>query len=157
MRKKIEIEYPRTLLLENLVGVSLESLEPAVIQTAALAVNRHIRAGGGKPMGPLVQSVRTVMGSDGTPVQEARLLRQSKTAVPVDGPMAPVPKVLLEKCVLARFRGFAADIDVVYNKVSVFAYENSIELDGAVHLVFVEQSDDDQIMVDFFASSIGAP
>lgn len=156
MSKEIEIEYPRTLLLENLVGESLESLEPAVIQTAALAVNRHIRAGGGKPMGPLVQSVRTVMGSDGTPVQETRLLRQSQTAVPADGAMVPVPKVLLEKCVLARFRGFPSDIDVVYSKVSVFAYENSIELDGTMHLVFVEQGDD-RVVVDFFASSIGTP
>jgi hypothetical protein len=155
MSKEIGIEYPRTLLLENLVGVSLKSLEPAVIQAAALAVNRHIRASGGKPVGPLVQSVRTVMDREGAPLREARLLRQSKTALSADGMVVSIPEVLLEKCVLARFRGSPSDIDVVYSKVSVFAYENSIELDGTAHLVFVELGDD-RIVMDFFASSIGA-
>lgn len=62
-------------------------------------------------------------------------------------------RVEVSGCVLARFRGDVSDLDVVYSKINVFVYENEVELDGTIYLVFTDE-DGTTVEVDAFAPAV---
>jgi hypothetical protein len=156
MRRTIQTEHPRTLVLENVVQRPVETVEPGLVRDTAIALARDIRSGGGTPVGPLIQ--RLTPGED--PADPATngtvLMRQSETPLP---PTALPPGVSVRDrievpgCIVARFRGDASDLEVVYAKLAVHAYENDLVLDGTVHLVFVGE-DGMNLAVDAFASTV---
>lgn len=153
MTRTIEIEFPRTLLLENVASVPLQAVDPRDVTSAAARVARFIRDAGARPVGPTIHRVTAVLESDGTQRVRSALMRQA------DQRLSGVPGVLVESrievpnCVLARFRGDAHDVDMVHLKINVFAYENGIELEGTVYLVFAGE-DGTSIEVDAFAPTV---
>jgi hypothetical protein len=152
MTRTIETQFPRTLVLENVAQLRPRSLEPAEVRRAAITLGRHIRDAGGSPVGPLIQRVRPDPRSSAgrEPRHETVLMRQSDAPTEASGAIAVDDRIEVGGCVLARFRGDASDLDVVYDKLSVFAYEQEIELDGTVYLVIVGE-DGMTLSVDAFA------
>ena len=151
MRRTIQTEHPRTLVLENVVQRPVASLEPALVRDTAIGLARDIRHGGGTPVGPLIQ--RLAPGED--PADPATngtvLMRQSDTRLQ-PGP-AVHDRIEVPGCIVARFRGDASDLEVVYAQLAVHAYENDLVLDGTVHLVFLGE-DGMTLAVDAFASTV---
>ena len=139
MNKPIEIQYPRTLLLENTVRVRAEIDDPAHIHEAATSLNRFIRAQGAVPRGPLVQVVQ-VDHENGRNPPSTELMRQASAPIDGDGERFRFsPAVEVSGCVLATFRGDAAHMQVAYGKLAVFSYENGVPLAGTYYIVLVEQ------------------
>jgi hypothetical protein len=147
MTRAIEIEFPRALVLENVAAMPLTSLEGTEVQKTALALNRFIRGSGGSPVGPLIQVIENTAAEP----PRTRLMRQSTTLLPAGGGASVHPRIEVRGCVLAAFRGDAAHIDIVYSRLSVYAYEQDLVLDGTVYLVFVGE-DGMEVAVDAFAS-----
>lgn len=152
MNKTIEIQFPRTLQLENTVRTRAEIDDPSRIQEAATGLNRFIRAGGGAPRGPLVQVVRVDYATGrNPPINE--LLRQSSAPIEGDGDQYYFRRsVEVAGCVLARFSGDAVHLQVAYSKIAVFSYENGVPLSGTFYVVFVEQ-EGSALTADIFAAT----
>lgn len=160
MTRTIETEFPRTLLLENVAEVRVASLDPVEVRRAAGLLSRFIRDDGGSPVGPLIQRVEPVIEADGSERNETTLMRQSSSRLELPPALVGAPaevvsvsdRIEVVGCVLARFRGDASDIDVVYAKLAVFAYEQELVLDGTAYLVFADESGM-TVRVDVFASA----
>ena len=156
MRRIIQTEHPRTLVLENAVERRLTAMEPGPVRDTAMALARDIRDGGGTAIGPLIQRVSPNERTDAPATHETTLIRQSET--PLDARLtsevAVHDRLEVPGCVLARFRGDASDIQIIYSKIAVHAYENDLTLDGTVYLVFVDEDHED-FAVDAFASTAG--
>jgi hypothetical protein len=150
MTRTIETEYPRTIVLENVAQSRPNSLRPDDVRRTAIALSRHIRTSGGAPIGPVIQRVVPQQDASGPDNQETTLLRQSSTPIVGSAEVRVDDRIEVNGCVLARFRGDASDIDIISSKLSVFAYEQEIELDGTVYLVFVDDNGMD-LSVDAFA------
>ncbi|RWZ52505.1 hypothetical protein ELQ90_00660 [Labedella phragmitis] len=156
MRRTIGTEYPRTLVLENVVRRRIRALDPGHVRDTAVALVRDIRDSGGTPRGPLVQRLTPRANEDHVVAHETALMRQSATPLsPADLPpdVEVEPRVEVSDCILVRFRGDVSDLDVVYSKINVSAYENEIELDGTVYLVFAGE-DGTSVEVDAFAPAV---
>jgi hypothetical protein len=156
MRRTIQTEHPRTLLLENVVERRIATVEPGLVRDTAIALARDIRDGGGTPLGPLIQRLTPREDPDDRTANETVLLRQSKSPLsPSDlSPGVGVhDRIEVPGCIVARFRGDASDLEVVYAKLAVHAYENDLVLDGTVHLVFLGE-DGMNLTVDAFAGTI---
>jgi hypothetical protein len=155
MTRSIETEFPRTLLLQNVASLRLNALEPTEVNRAAAALSRFIRGSGAAPVGPLIQRVGPSGGSAEDRADDILLMRQADAPLTRSVEIAVDDRLEVPGCVLARFRGDASDIDVVYSKITVVAYENDVVLEGTVHLVFAGE-DGMTIAVDAFASTLEA-
>lgn len=156
MNKAIEIQFPRTLLLDNVVHTRADPNDPTRFQEAVVGLNRFIRAQGAAPRGPLVQ-VTQVAEEPGAEPRSSELLRQASLPISGDADRYRFSARLeVAGCVLARFQGDAADLHIVYNKLAVFSYENDIPLSGRFHAVFLEQ-EGPALSADVFASTSEEP
>lgn len=159
MTRTIETEFPRTLLLENVAEARVSALDPIEVGRAATLLSRFIRDHGGLPVGPLVQRVESGTDANGSRPGATTLMRQSsRRLVPPPVPATDITvtgRLEVPGCVLVRFRGDASDIDIVYGKLSVFAFENEVVLDGTVYLVFANESGM-TVAVDVFAGVLAS-
>lgn len=152
MNRAIEIQFPRTLLLENVVTARVEIDRPTRIQEAALALTRFIRAHGAAPRGPLLQVVRADQETGRNP-PSVDLLRQASAPIVGDGDRYSFDASLeVSGCLLARFQGDAVHLPVAYSKLAVFSYENDVTLAGVFYVVYVEE-EGSAITADIFATT----
>ncbi len=150
MTHAIDVTYPRTLTLQNVAHTAFDPQDPVDIKRRAMRLSQAIRAGDAAPVGPLIQRTRA---DDDVPSHE--LLRQAS------GPLANMPETVgftrdlrLPDCVLAQFRGAAADLPIVYSKFAVFAYEQELQLSGTFYTVIVDD-DGASVRADVFAATRG--
>lgn len=152
MSRTIEIQFPRTLLLENAVRTKAEANDPARIHAAAVGLGRFIRAQGAVPRGPLVQVVQLDRAGGRNPPGN-ELLRQASAPIDAEGAeFLFIPMVEVGGCVLAKFDGDIIDLHMAYSKLAVFAYENNVALSGTFYVVLVEQ-EGSAMTADIFATT----
>lgn len=153
MSKTIETQYPKTLLLENVVSTKAEVDSPVSMQKAASGLSHFIRTRGAKPRGPLIQVTVVGDGPEADRQTDSEFLRQASTPITGDGSnYTYTARISLSGCVLARFHGEAVNFHIVFNKIAVFAYEHDLELSGKFYAVFVSE-DGAMLTADVFAST----
>lgn len=137
MTDPIEMHYPKTLLLQNVVHARAQTNDPALFHQTAVGLDRFIRSRGAAPVGPLVQVTSVDGNSRNTGLE---LLRQASLPIEAEpGRYAVSPAVEVRGCLLARFRGDVAHLHIVYSKFAVHSYENDLPLAGRFYAVLAEQ------------------
>ncbi len=58
--------------------------------------------------------------------------------------------VRAENCLMARYYGPEDSLPVAYSKLQVYAFENGLRLSDTVYTVYVDDGEDDSVMVDVF-------
>ena len=136
MKTPIEIQYPRSLLLENVVSVRVDASDELSIQKAATNLTRFIRSSGARSRGPLLQRSDLSHPDDRT-VMKSELLRQASEPLDANGVFDFHSRLEISSCVMASFHGRAADLSIVYSKLAVFSYERDVTLSGVFYVVHV--------------------
>ena len=114
-------------------------------------MENYIRSKGFQPVGPLVQYTCLHEGKDGEQNLTIRFFRQASGYIKrTEPPYSMMPILRVPNCLYVRFTGSQDKISLAYQKLSVFAYEEEIELTGSTYTVFVKQMGDEDIVADIF-------
>ena len=111
-----------------------------------------IKAKGYQTVGPLIMYSTGITGVDaeGQPIIDFRVMVQLNTGnVRIELPYRFEREVRITNCLLARFNDEADKIQYATNKLTLYAYENDLELTGETYIVLLEQQAD-KLLADVF-------
>jgi len=139
----IEIKAGKTLKLNNVVIRSIAENELFDYVRITEMTDSYIKSKGSQPVGPLVQCTCTSIDEEGLPKVKFTLLWQSNNYIhSTEFPYSTESIMRVSNCLYTRFIGNEINMQHSYNKLSVYAYENDMNLTGATYTVFLDEADD---------------
>lgn len=148
---KIEFRENKVLKLLNVLSrpVPKEELKNQGKQIAML--ESWIKAKGYQKQGPLIMYSSGVKGMEGDkPIIDSRIMVQLQNGnIRLELPYKFEPELRIENCLMARFNDHSDKLQFATQKLTLFAYENDIELTGETYIVFIEQTEE-KLLADVF-------
>ncbi|MDR0508847.1 MAG: hypothetical protein LBG63_03355 [Candidatus Methanoplasma sp.] len=153
MAKVIEIEENKTLKLNKVMFRELKQKDDSEIQKALHMLISFVKSKKLTPYGPAIIHSRTVF-ENMQPIQVTRIMVQLKESPQsVDSPYSFKELMRAENCILARYRGDAAGLQIAYWKIHVYAFENDIALKDDMYTVYVGETQSG-ISADVFVETV---
>ena len=153
MSRSIQLSTNKTLKLSNVIiyeSVLSESEENEDIDVVVSRIDNYIKSKGALPIGPLIQKIAYIITDDGQLDVKVFLLRQANNFIHnVEAPYRIESIIRVTNCMYARYIGPEDMLKLGYDKISVAAFENEIELSNENYTIYVDQQDDD-IVADIF-------
>ncbi|MEE1281547.1 MAG: hypothetical protein UHK60_04730 [Acutalibacteraceae bacterium] len=150
MPKPITISDNKTLKLSNVLIKKIQEDEFTEFGKIVELMENYVKSKGAVPIGPLVQYTKFDIDEEGNSEVNVILLRQADKFINhVESPYKMKSIMRVKNCLYAHFVGEESKLQFAYDKMSVYAYENDINLTGENYTVFVNQIDDD-IVADIF-------
>jgi effector-binding domain-containing protein len=148
---KIEFRESKVLKLMNVLQRPVP-MEELMNQGKYIAmVENWVRAKGYEAQGPLIVYSSGIKGMDGdTPIIDSYIMVQLKNnMVRLEIPYKFEKEIRVENCLMARFNDSPENMQYATQKLTLFAYENDLELTGETYMIFVHQAED-KVMADIF-------
>jgi hypothetical protein len=147
----IPVSENKTLKLTNVLTRTIRPDELGNMQLIVTQMQNYIKSNGAQPVGPLIQyASMEVDPVTGTSQAKIQLMCQANQLIARLDPMYHMDAVLRAKgCLYAHFVGPSDKLSLVYNKLSVVAYEQDIKTTGATYTIYVKQ-DVDEMVTDVF-------
>ena len=149
---KIEFRENKILKLINVLSRKIPENELFSQDKQIAMLQSWIKAKGYESMGPLITYSGGVKGvnSDNTPIIDSRLMIQLKSSnVRLELPYHFEKEIRIENCLMARFFDDGEKLQFAISKLTLFAYENDIELTGETYIIFVNQ-EGNKVLADVF-------
>lgn len=149
---QIEFRENKVLKLTNVLSRKVPTNEIMNQDKQISMLMNWIKAKGYQTVGPLIMYSNVVTGTDaeGQPIIDSRVMIQLNTNnVRLELPYRFEKEVRIQNCLLARFNGNAEKLQFATNKLTLFAYENDLELTGETYIVLLEQQED-KLLADVF-------
>ncbi|MDR3293729.1 MAG: hypothetical protein LBT20_06500 [Clostridiales bacterium] len=149
---KIEFRENKILKLTNVLSRKVPEAELFSQNKQIAMMDNWIKAKGYETQGPLIMYTGCVKGvdGDGKPIIDARVMIQLKTdKVRLELPYKFEQEKRIEHCLFARFNDEAEKLQFATNKLTLFAYENDLELTGETYMVFVKE-EGSKLLADVF-------
>lgn len=144
----IQTSENKTLKLTNVVSRRLRPEELGNMTLVLTQMQNFIKSHNAQPIGPLIQHLDVSSGNASEPVFE--LLMQVNQMIPRMDPGYHQDAVLrVRNCLYAHFTGPMEKSQLASQKLTVYAFENDIELKGSIYTIYVKQ-DDEEGVVDVF-------
>lgn len=150
---KIEFRENKILKLTNVLSRKVPTKEITHQDKQFIMLANWIKAKGYESVGPIIVYNSGLQGTDedGQPIIESRILVQLKNDhVRLEMPYRFEKELRVENCLLARFHDKAEKLQFAISKLTLFAYENDIELTGETYTILVEQSEEGVLLADVF-------
>lgn len=148
---QIEFRKNKVLKLLNILSrpVPMEEIMKQDKQVAML--ESWIKAKGYQQQGPLIMYSSGIKGMDGDkPIIDSKIMVQLKNNnVRLELPYKFEPEIRIENCLMARFNDNADKLQFATQKLSLFAYENDLELTEETYIVFIKQIEE-SLLADVF-------
>jgi hypothetical protein len=153
MADEIEIVENKTLKLNRVLSRALRQTDPGEVQKAMHMLGSYVKSKKLTPYGPTVIHSKTAF-QNMQPVQTTRMMVQLRESPDsVDPPYSFEELIRIEKCVMARYRGDAAHLQLAYGKIQVYAFEHDISLKDEMYTVLIEETPSG-ILADVFAETV---
>lgn len=139
---KIEFRENKVLKLTNVLSRKVPDNELLNQDKQAQLLMNWVKAKGYEPIGPLIMYSSGIKGVDGEnrPIIDARLMMQIKSStVRLELPYKFEADLRVSDCLMARFNGEADKLQFAMNKLTLYAYENDLELTGDTYIIFMDQ------------------
>ena len=149
---QIEFRENKILKLTNVLSRKVPEKELLNQDKQIAMLMNWVKAKGYQTMGPLIMYSTGVTGEDseGHPVIEARVMIQLNTSnVRIELPYRFEKELRITNCLLARFNDEAEKLQFATNKLTLYAYENDLELTGETYMILMEQQEN-RILADVF-------
>ncbi|HEY8361617.1 MAG TPA: hypothetical protein VIK77_01880 [Tissierellaceae bacterium] len=149
---KIEFRENKILKLINVLSRKIPENELFSQEKQIAMLQSWIKAKGYESMGPLITYSSGVKGvsSDNIPIIDCRLMIQLKQSnVRLELPYHFEKEIRVENCLMARFFDDGDKLQFAISKLTLYAYENDIELTGETYIIFVNQ-EGNKILADVF-------
>lgn len=149
---QIEFRENKILKLVNVLSRRVPEQELLNQDKQIAMLMNWIKAKGYQTVGPLIMYSTGITGVDaeGQPIIDFRIMVQLNTGnVRIELPYRFEREVRITNCLLARFNDEADKIQYATNKLTLYAYENDLELTGETYIVLLEQQAD-KLLADVF-------
>lgn len=149
---QIEFRENKVLKLINVLSRKVPKSEIMSQDKQVVMLMNWIKAKGYQTVGPLIMYSTGITGtdSDGQPIIDSRVMVQLNTSnVRLELPYRFEKDVRIPNCLLARFNDEAEKLQFATNKLTLYAYENDLELTGETYIVLIEQQENN-LLADVF-------
>lgn len=149
---KIEFRENKVLKLTNVLSRKVPEKELLNQDKQITMLMNWIKAKGYQTIGPLIMYSTGITGvdADGQPIIESRVMIQLNTSnVRLELPYRFDKEIRISNCLLARFNDNAEKLQFATQKLTLFAYENDLELTGETYIILMEQ-DSSNLLADVF-------
>jgi hypothetical protein len=149
---QIEFRENKVLKLINVLSRKVPKSEIMSQDKQVVMLMNWIKAKGYQTVGPLIMYSTGITGtdSDGQPIIDSRVMVQLNTSnVRLELPYRFEKEVRIPNCLLARFNDEAEKLQFATNKLTLYAYENDLELTGETYIVLIEQQENN-LLADVF-------
>lgn len=141
MNKEIVIRENKKLTLKNvickeLMGIPYYDLEKEVQKFQTMIMSRNLQL-----YGPLViKNFGTHLQDDGSATIDMAILAQAKDYKKMEGIMKVEDTHTCSDCMYAHFEGRQDDIQMAYNKLDLYFYENNLDATGIVYTLYLSNT-----------------
>lgn len=142
----------KTLKLINVLSRKVPSEELFSQDKQIAMLLNWIKAKGYETIGPLIVYSSGIKGvdADNQPIIDSRVMIQLKNSnVKLELPYRFEKELRVQNCLLARFNDNIEKLQFATNKLTLFAYENDLELTGETYIVLINQ-EDNNVLADVF-------
>lgn len=149
---QIEFRENKVLKLTNVLSRKVPTSEIMNQDKQISMLMNWIQAKGYQTVGPLIMYSTGITGVDaeGQPIIDSRSMIQLNTNnVRLELPYRFEKEVRIQNCLLARFNDEAEKLQFATSKLTLFAYENDLELTGETYIVLMEQHEN-KLLADVF-------
>lgn len=149
---RIEFRENKVLKLTNVLSRKVPTSEIMNQDKQISMLMNWIQAKGYQTVGPLIMYSTGITGVDaeGQPIIDSRIMIQLNTSsVRLELPYRFEKEVRIQNCLLARFNDEAEKLQFATSKLTLFAYENDLELTGETYIVLMEQHENN-LLADVF-------
>lgn len=149
---QIEFRENKVLKLTNVLSRKVPEREIMNQDKQVQMLYNWVKAKGYQTVGPLIMYSTGITGTDaeGQPIIDSRVMTQLNTGnVRLEIPYRFEKEMRITNCLLARFNGDADKLQFATNKLTLFAYENDMELTGETYIVLIEQQEN-KLLADVF-------
>ena len=140
----IEFSTLKSLKLTNVLSRKVPSEDLLNQNKHIQMLTNWIMAKGYEAYGPLIFYSSGIKGvdGDGHPIVDSSLMVQLRQSnVRLELPYAFSKEVRVRNCLYARFKDNAEKLQFATNKLTLYAYENDIELTGETYIIIMEQNE----------------
>ncbi|MDR0508258.1 MAG: hypothetical protein LBG63_00290 [Candidatus Methanoplasma sp.] len=153
MANEIEIAENKTLKLNRVIFRELRQQDNNEVQKALYMLSSFIKSKKLTPYGPTIVHSKTIF-ENMRPIQITRIMVQLRESLEsVNPPYAFEESIRVENCILARYRGDAARLQIAYGKIQVYAFEKDIHLKDEMYTVLIEETPSG-LLADVFAETV---
>lgn len=149
---QIEFRENKILKLTNVLSRKVPEKELLNQDKQVGMLMNWVKAKGYQTIGPLIMYSTGITGvdSEGQPVIESRIMIQLNTSnVRLELPYRFEREVRVTNCLLARFNDEADKLQFATDKLTLYAYENDLELTGETYIVLMKQ-EENRVYADVF-------
>lgn len=147
---KIDISKNKCLKLTNVISALVEAENLVEFNALVDKINNYILSKGALPIGPIIQKTEYVVNEEGQMDVRFYLMRQSNNFIhSVELPYKIDSVIRVPDCMYARYIGPEETLKFAYDKISIIAFEEDIDLSTENYTILVDQQDDD-IVADVF-------
>ena len=149
---QIEFRENKILKLTNVLSRKVPEKELFNQDKQITMLMNWVKAKGYQTIGPLIMYSTGITGvdSEGNPIIESRIMIQLNTSnVRLELPYRFEKELRITNCLLARFNDEAEKLQFATNKLTLYAYENDLELTGETYIVLMEQQEN-KLFADVF-------
>ena len=141
---QIEFRENKVLKLTNVLSRKVPTSEIMNQDKPINMLMNWIKAKGYQTVGPLIMYSTGITGTDadGQPIIDSRVMIQLNTGnVRLEIPYRFEKEVRIQNCLLARFNDSAEKLQFATNKLTLYAYENDLDITGETYIVLMEQQE----------------
>lgn len=146
---KLQVNNNKTLKLKNVLNNKVDfSDEKMDINILVEKMQSYIRVKGAMQIGPLIQHTKPFVNNEEELDVELNLLLQCNNFIHnVEKPYMMESILRIPNCMYCRYIGPEEKLKFAYDKINLEAFENDIELTGESYTVFVDQNEEEGIIV----------
>ncbi len=149
---KIEFRENKTIKLINVLSRKVSVAEIANQNKQIQMLMNWIKAKGYEKVGPIIMYTTQIQGVDAENnlIVDSRIMVQLKNGiVRPEEPYYFENELKIKNCLMARFYDDGEKLQFALNKITLFAYENDVELTGETYMVILNQ-EEQKLMADIF-------
>lgn len=148
--QKIEIRENKKLILKKVINKSLDLIPLENLDTEINRFYNNIQALKAQVFGPLIiRNKGMKISDDGQITSDYDLYIQAHDYKQYKNQFNVLDEVVVEYCLYTRFEGKPEYIQLAFNKLEIYEYEEDIITRGDVYMVSLEDSQD-YIIMDIF-------
>ena len=147
--KKIQFSESKTLKLTNVLKYKILMQEENFDFNVAIEqMQTYIKTKGAMQIGPLIQYTRTFLNDNNELDMEIVLLLQCNNIIhSVEHPYSMDSVIRVPDAMYCRYRGPEMTLKFAYDKIHLEAFEQDIKLSEHSYTIFVENNEEEGIMV----------
>jgi hypothetical protein len=141
---QIEFRENKVLKLVNVLSRKVPNSELFSQDKQIAMLQSWIKAKGYESQGPLVLYSSGIKGvdSENKPIIDSSIIVQLKESnVRLEIPYHFEKELRIENCLMARFNDESEKLQFAVQKLTLFAYENDLELTGETYMVLISQNE----------------